>query len=71
MGLMLQISPRTSLLRPHWGPLPYLGQGAAALLCLGPLKQKMGVQGGTLHWGKPAWYWELGPGRAVFSGASG
>lgn len=46
MGLMLQISPRTSCPRPRWRPLPYLGQGAAALLYLGPLEQKMGAQGG-------------------------
>lgn len=46
MGLVLQISLGTSCRRSHWGPLPYLGQWAAALLCLGPLQQKMGVQGG-------------------------
>lgn len=28
------------------------GRGLLALLCLGPLEQKMGVQEGTLHWGK-------------------
>lgn len=49
MGLMLQISTGTFCPRLHWGPLPYLGHGAAALLCLGPLEQKMRVQGGTLE----------------------